>query len=452
MTEDDFRELVEPLGRRLEQRTTLYGRSNPSPDPVAPGVTTTLRRASPRSSGRCRGRTAGRSSTRPRSDVDSDQPRGMSVSPVTSAPHIEQARGRSVTGDIRAERYVPGWTRDVRTPPAVPHRRRRARPTCSRAARCHRCRREPRPALRDPRNGGAARRRRRRPARPQDHERGAEGDAGGVPGVRAVPRHAEGHDLRLGPHAADDPSTRRRATSPRAGWPRGGWSSPAPARGSWPPGSRARAATRRSASTSACRSSRRPNPFIAGDAKLVSMKYFFTRKLMLIKESHGFVSPARRVRHARRDLRAAHADADRQGDAGADRAARRARRHVLAAVGSGFVADERRAAAAIVADDDLDLFLVTDDVDEPSTRSSASTATTTRSAGSATSWSSGCGDAPTTTSSTRSTREFADIVPVGRHRASPSRCPPRSQDDDQLDLAAHRAPVRRSATATVFAT
>lgn len=32
------------------------------------------------------------------------------------------------------------------------------------------------------------------------------------------------------------------------------------------------------------------NPFIAGDAKLISMKYFFTRKLMLIKESHGFVS------------------------------------------------------------------------------------------------------------------------------------------------------------------
>ncbi|MGA1684247.1 MAG: LOG family protein [Gemmobacter sp.] len=31
------------------------------------------------------------------------------------------------------------------------------------------------------------------------------------------------------------------------------------------------------------------NPVIAGDAKYVSMKYFFTRKLMLIKESAGFV-------------------------------------------------------------------------------------------------------------------------------------------------------------------
>jgi uncharacterized protein (TIGR00730 family) len=32
------------------------------------------------------------------------------------------------------------------------------------------------------------------------------------------------------------------------------------------------------------------NEFIAGDEKLISMKYFFTRKLMLIKESRGFVS------------------------------------------------------------------------------------------------------------------------------------------------------------------
>jgi uncharacterized protein (TIGR00730 family) len=31
------------------------------------------------------------------------------------------------------------------------------------------------------------------------------------------------------------------------------------------------------------------NPFIAADSKLVSMKYFFTRKLMLMKESAGFV-------------------------------------------------------------------------------------------------------------------------------------------------------------------
>jgi uncharacterized protein (TIGR00730 family) len=32
------------------------------------------------------------------------------------------------------------------------------------------------------------------------------------------------------------------------------------------------------------------NPIIAGDEKYVSMKYFFTRKLMLVKESKGFIS------------------------------------------------------------------------------------------------------------------------------------------------------------------
>jgi uncharacterized protein (TIGR00730 family) len=32
------------------------------------------------------------------------------------------------------------------------------------------------------------------------------------------------------------------------------------------------------------------NPVIAGDDKYVSMKYFFTRKLMLVKESRGFIS------------------------------------------------------------------------------------------------------------------------------------------------------------------
>ena len=30
------------------------------------------------------------------------------------------------------------------------------------------------------------------------------------------------------------------------------------------------------------------NPFIAQDPKLVEMRYFFTRKLMLIKESHAY--------------------------------------------------------------------------------------------------------------------------------------------------------------------
>ena len=58
MDEADFRALVEPLGRTLEQRTTLYGR--PARTRRADRLTTTLRRAWPRSSARARARTAGR--------------------------------------------------------------------------------------------------------------------------------------------------------------------------------------------------------------------------------------------------------------------------------------------------------------------------------------------------------------------------------------------------------
>jgi FO synthase len=34
MEEAEFRAIVEPLGRRLEQRTTLYGRTRTDPAPV----------------------------------------------------------------------------------------------------------------------------------------------------------------------------------------------------------------------------------------------------------------------------------------------------------------------------------------------------------------------------------------------------------------------------------
>ena len=76
------------------------------------------------------------------------------------------------------------------------------------------------------------------------------------------------------------------------------------------------------------------NEFIASDPKLVSMKYFFTRKLLLIKESDGYVVLPGGLRHPRRGVRAADPDADRQGHAGADRAARGPRRHLLAGVGA----------------------------------------------------------------------------------------------------------------------
>ena len=72
------------------------------------------------------------------------------------------------------------------------------------------------------------------------------------------------------------------------------------------------------------------NPFIAQDPKLVEMRYFFTRKLMLIKESHAYAILPGRLRHPGRVLRAAHAAPDGQGRAGAGRDGRDARRHLLA--------------------------------------------------------------------------------------------------------------------------
>ncbi len=46
-------------------------------------------------------------------------------------------------------------------------------------------------------------------------------------------------------------------------------------------------ATRPSASTSGCPSSNSANPHIAGDPKLINFRYFFTRKLVFVKEAHA---------------------------------------------------------------------------------------------------------------------------------------------------------------------
>ena len=71
------------------------------------------------------------------------------------------------------------------------------------------------------------------------------------------------------------------------------------------------------------------NPVIAGDEKYVSDEVLLHPQADAGQGEPGVRLPARRVRHARRDVRAADADADRQGPAGADRAARHARRPVL---------------------------------------------------------------------------------------------------------------------------
>ncbi len=77
-----------------------------------------------------------------------------------------------------------------------------------------------------------------------------------------------------------------------------------------------------------------PNQFISSDPKLVSMKYFFTRKLLLVKESDGYAVLPGRVRHPRRGLRAAHVVADGQSRTRSRGAARSPRRWLLAGVGA----------------------------------------------------------------------------------------------------------------------
>ena len=106
------------------------------------------------------------------------------------------------------------------------------------------------------------------------------------------------------------------------------------------------------------------NPFIAQDPKLVEMRYFFTRKLMLIKESHAYAILPGRLRHPGRGLRAPHAAADR---------ARPSRRPSSCSRLPGgtywhgwlrFVDRSEAIAAGWVSPDDRALFKVTDVVEE----------------------------------------------------------------------------------------
>ena len=52
--------------------------------------------------------------------------------------------------------------------------------------------------------------------------------------------------------------------------------------------------------------------FIADDPKLINFRYFFTRKLAFMKESHGFVLLPGGLRHHGRGLRAPHPGPDGQ--------------------------------------------------------------------------------------------------------------------------------------------
>ncbi len=230
LEEADFRALVEPLGRTLEQRTTLYGGPAERPRPSS-------------------------------AEAGPLPPARPDLVAPTMAP-----RARYRTGHDDLDARIADLVDDGRRP-----------------------RRRCRPHLRDDHLRRADGPRRGRPGRPQAGERRAQGAALLVPRLRALHRRAEGVDLRVGPH---DPRRSRLPAGPRlrraGSSSRTGWSSPEPAPGSWRPASKAPAPTTPSASTSCCPSSRTPRPLIAGDPKLINYRYFFTRKLTFMKESQAF--------------------------------------------------------------------------------------------------------------------------------------------------------------------
>ena len=132
---------------------------------------------------------------------------------------------------------------------------------------------------------------------------------------------AQGRDLRLGAHAA---ATTRSTSRPRAlaaahGRARldGHHRRRARDHGGGHRGRGRRQRVRRE-HPAAVRGRRRAQ-FLADDPKLINFRYFFTRKLDVREGVRRVRAAPRRLRHARRGVRAAHARADRQGAAGADR-------------------------------------------------------------------------------------------------------------------------------------
>ena len=244
--------------------------------------------------------------------------------------------------------------------------------------------------------------------------------------VRAVPRRPEGDDLRLGPHAARRPALRADPrASPRRSPTTAGWSSPAPGPGSWPAGMEGAGREQSIGVSIRLPFETSANPVIAGDPKLVTMKYFFTRKLMLMKESHGVRVAARRVRHARRGVRAA--------DARCRRARPTPAPIVLLDVPGGtywthwreFVVDELARQAAHRGPD-VDLFLVTDDVEAACDEIVGFYRTTTRCATSATARDPACATARCQ-DDRDARRATSPTSPARAGSTSSLRCPRRSR-------------------------
>ena len=223
--------------------------------------------------------------------------------------------------------------------------------------------RQPRRAARHPAHGGRAGRRRRRPARPQDHRRRPQGDARRLRDVRA----AQGLTRRSRSSARPAPapttrSTTRPAASPSTS-PRPGWfviTGAGP--GIMQAGAEGAGPERAIGISIRLPFEEQPSDLLAGGDRVVAMKYFFTRKLMLIKESQRVRVPARAA-SARRTRPSSCSPSSRP-------ARPRPRPVVLLDVPGGTYwthwveyVDRELVAKGLVSPEDHELFLATDDVD-----------------------------------------------------------------------------------------
>jgi hypothetical protein len=143
----------------------------------------------------------------------------------------------------------------------------------------------------------------------------------------------------------------------------GSWSSPARAgHHAGRPRRRGRRKTV-SASTSACRGNKARIPSSPNDKKLITFKYFFTRKLIFIRHSDAIVLFPGGFGTMDEGLRGAHAHANRQEPAHAARARGQARRHLIGKRGTSTSANIC-CATRLISPDDLSLYQITDNADE----------------------------------------------------------------------------------------